>query len=89
MAEKKPLTHAAYALKRESRTAFRWLEIGMARIENDGTGSHHVYVDRLPVGGFTGRIHLSPIGVKPKDPEPKPQRPAEGQQPADEEEDFS
>jgi hypothetical protein len=74
MSEKKPLTHTAYAMKREGRTAFRWLEIGMARVEEDGNGHHHVYVDRLPVGGFNGRIHLSPIGVKP--PDPAPERPA-------------
>jgi len=75
MPEKKPLTHTAYAMKRESRTAFRWLEIGAARIESGG-GGHHVYVDRLPVGGFTGHIYLSPIGAKPPDPAPEPQRPA-------------
>jgi hypothetical protein len=81
MSDKKPLTHTAYALKREGRTAFRWLEIGAARIEDDGTGNHQVYVDRLPVGGFSGRIHLSPIGTKPPDPTPQPRRPDEA--PAD------
>jgi hypothetical protein len=79
MAEKKPPTHTAYALKRETRTAFRWLEIGMARIENDGSGNHDIYVDRLPVGGFNGHIHLSPIGVKPEVPtQTQPARPSDG-----------
>ena len=80
MSEKKPLTHTAYAMKRESRIAFRWLDIGTARIEEDGRGNHQVYIDRLPVGGFNGRIYLSPIGVKPPEPTPEPQRP---EQPVD------
>jgi len=42
MTEKKPLTHTAYAMKREGRTAYRWLEIGMARVEDDATGNHQV-----------------------------------------------
>jgi hypothetical protein len=80
MAEKKPLTHTAYALKRETRTVFRWLEIGMAHIENSGTGNHDIYVDRLPIGGFSGHIHLSPIGVTPNVPtQAQPVRPSDGE----------
>jgi hypothetical protein len=86
MSEKKPLTHTAYAAKRESRTAFRWLEIGMVRIEDDGRGNHQVYIDRLPVGGFNGRIHLSPIGEKPPDVTPEPQRPEQSVEGTGEEE---
>lgn len=86
MSEKKPLTHTAYAMKREGRTVFRWLEIGAARIEDEGRGHHQIYIDRLPVGGFNGRIHLSPIGVKP--PDPAPERPAGTPTAADPEEDL-
>ena len=72
----KPPTHAAYALRRESRQRSRYIEIGHARIENTGE-VHHIFLDRLPIGGFTGHVFLSPIGVKPADPEPQPERPSE------------
>lgn len=72
----KPPTHAAYALRRESRLRSRYIEIGHARIEKDGD-VHHIFLDRLPIGGFTGHVFLSPIGVKPLDPEPQPERPVE------------
>jgi hypothetical protein len=80
MAEKKPLTHIAYARKRETRTAFRWIEIGTARVESDTESGHHVYVDRLPIGGFTGHIYLSPIGVKPDELETQPHPPGQPSQ---------
>ncbi len=66
---KPPATHTAYVLKRETRTSGRWLEIGVANIESDGkNGVHHIYIDRLPVGGFGGNILLQPTGTKPADP---------------------
>lgn len=73
----KPLaSHTAYVLKRESRTSWRWLEIGTANIENDGkNGAHQVDIDRLPVFGFGGHIRLVPIGTKPPEPEAEPERP--------------
>ena len=77
MVEKKPLTHTAFAKKREGRNTFRWLEVGMATIECDGTGGHHIFVDRLPVGGFTGHIFLSPVGVRPDELQMQPQRPGQ------------
>jgi hypothetical protein len=77
MSEQKPLTHSAFAMKREGRAGYRWLEVGMARIESDGATGHHVYLDRMPIGGFTGHIYLSPAGVAPPVPEPLPQRPEE------------
>jgi hypothetical protein len=86
MTDKKPLTHTAYAFKREGRRTGRWVECGSARIESGGVPGHHVYLDRTPIGGYTGHIYLLPIGVKPDDPPPQPVRPAE--QPADDEEDF-
>jgi len=69
-------THAAYALRRESRAKSRYIEIGHARIEKTGD-VHHIFLDRLPTGGFTGHVFLSPIGIKPQDPEPQPERPSE------------
>jgi len=77
MAEKPP-THAAYALRRESRLRSRYIEIGHARIEKAGD-VHHLFLDRLPIGGFTGHIFLSPVGVKPPDPETQPERPTENE----------
>jgi hypothetical protein len=75
---KYPATHTAFALKRETRTSWRWLEIGGATIENDGrNGTHRVRLDRLPIGAFTGEFLLQPIGMKPPDPLPEPERPAE------------
>ena len=75
MVENSP-THAAYALRRESRQRSRYIEIGHARIEKAGD-VHHVFLERLPIGGFTGHVFLSPIGVKPADPAPHPERPGE------------
>jgi len=75
---KSPATHTAYVLKRETRTSGRWLEIGAANIDVDGkNGVHHISIDRLPVGGFGGHITLHPVGTKPPDPQPEPERPGE------------
>jgi hypothetical protein len=73
----KPPTHSAYALRRESRLRSRWIEIGRAHIEAEFNGVHHVFLYSLPIGGFTGHVYLSPIGVKPPDPEAQPERPSE------------
>jgi hypothetical protein len=35
----------------------------------------NVFLDRTPVGGFSGHIHLAVIGAKPPVVEPEPQRP--------------
>jgi hypothetical protein len=75
---KPPVTHTCYVLKRETRTSGRWLEIGTANIQRDGaSGGHHVYLDRLPIGGFGGHILLVPAGAKPPDPPTQPERPGE------------
>ena len=80
----KPSTHTAYALrrenpaeplKRERRSKGYWIEIGHASIESAGD-VHHVVLDRLPIGGFTGHVYLSPVGIKPPDPETEPARPS-------------
>jgi hypothetical protein len=68
-------THTAFAFKREGRKFGRWLEIGVARAEEDG--QIRVFLDRLPIGGFTGGVLLSPIGTVPEVPPPPPRRPGE------------
>jgi hypothetical protein len=82
MTEPKP-THTAYALRRESRAISRYIEIGnsdlRARCPHCATevpvGPQRVYLDRLPIGGFSGDVYLSPVGEQP--PNPKPERPGE------------
>ena len=70
-------THTAYTVKREGRKLkfMRWLEIGAAR--TDANGVVHVFLDRLPVGGFTGYVYLAPVGTPPPSADPQPQRPGE------------
>jgi hypothetical protein len=71
---KTPTRYEAFALRRASRILSRWIEIGHA--EGNGPGTiHHVFLDQLPIGGFTGHICLVPPGVAP--PEPGPERPIE------------
>ena len=70
-----PPTHTAFAFKREGRKFGRWLEIGVARAE--AGGSIRVFLDRLPIGGFSGGVLLSPIGTVPPLPEPPPRRPGD------------
>jgi hypothetical protein len=71
----KPPTHKAYAYRREGRRMRfgRWLEIGTGRDDEDG--AVHVFLDRMPIGGFTGYVYLAPIGTKPPITEPHPERP--------------
>ena len=65
-------THTAYAFRREGRKSGRWLEVGTARAE---TGNViRVFLDRLPIGGFTGGVLLSPVGAEPP---AEPLRPGE------------
>jgi hypothetical protein len=56
----KPFTHTAFALKREGkRQQFRrWLDIGVGRQNPDG--SFTGYLDRTPIGGWTGYVHFAP-----------------------------
>ena len=68
-------THTAFAFKREGRKFGRWLEIGVARAEEQGIIK--VFLDRLPIGGFTGGVLLAPLGVEPPLPEPPPRRPGQ------------
>ena len=68
-------THTAFAFKREGRKFGRWLEIGAARAEENG--QIKVFLDRLPIGGFTGGVLLAPVGTTPAILEPPPRRPGD------------
>jgi hypothetical protein len=74
MTDDRTPTHTAYALRREGKRLSRWLEIGKAHLEAESR-IIHVAIDRTPVGGFNGYVYLSPVGVKPPEPEPRPDRP--------------
>jgi hypothetical protein len=77
MVEKRaPDTHTAFAARRIGKKAqhVKWVEIGTGRA--DSGGIVHVFLDRLPIGGFTGYVRLSPSGAKPSI-EPVPQHPDE------------
>jgi hypothetical protein len=69
-------THTAYAFKREGKKFGRMLEVGTGRIDAE-RNRVHVFIDRLPVGGFTGYVMLSPIGEPPPVLEAQPQRPGQ------------
>jgi hypothetical protein len=79
MPDKQPPTHYAYALRRESRHRSRYIEIGHARISSTPEAVHHIVLDRLPIGGFTGDIYLSPVGIELPDPESQPERPSDNE----------
>lgn len=74
----KPRTHTAYTPQRVGKKLGRWLEVGTGRIDAAGVD---LFIDRLPVGGFTGFVRLVPNGALP--PEPKPQRPGDESEEAD------
>ncbi len=42
---------------------FRWLEAGLAVDRDDGTID--VWLDRMPVGGFSGHILVPPASKRP------------------------
>lgn len=69
-------THTAYGFRREGRKSGRWLEIGYARADST-TGNIKVFLDRLPIGGFTGGVLLTPAGQEPPPAEAAPQRPGQ------------
>jgi hypothetical protein len=72
-AKKKKPTHTAFAMKRLGRRFVRWLEIGSGRQNADG--SFQAFLDRTPLGGWTGAVYFAPIGSPP--PEPPPERTAQ------------
>jgi hypothetical protein len=73
-----PLTHTAFAFKREGRrfNSGRWIEVGVGRLDPERNAAF-VYLDRLPIGGFSGALQLVPLGETPHPPEPKPARPGQ------------
>jgi hypothetical protein len=82
--EPKARTHVAFTMQRIGKKIGRWLEVGSGRIDAEGV---HVFLDRLPVGGFTGYVRLTPHGKPPPLPQPQPRRPA-GPAGSGEEEEF-
>jgi hypothetical protein len=82
----KPMTHTAWAYHRvhtRRGASGYWLEVGKGRRGDEANGYEDaVYLDRTPIGGWTGAIRLRPIGAGPPAP-PPPQRPAQAQQPDD------
>jgi hypothetical protein len=74
-----PFTHTAWILKteliRKGRRVGRWIEEGVARVEQDGDICG-VYLHSLPIGGFDGRICLTKLGTSPPDVVQTPQRPS-------------
>jgi hypothetical protein len=74
--QKKKPTHTAYAMKRIGRKFVRWLEVGTGRQNEDG--SFQGFIDRTPIGGWTGAVYFAPIGSLP--PLPPPDRPDEREQ---------
>lgn len=73
---KQPHTHTAYAFRRQGKKAGHLLEVGSGRIDRD-RDIVHVFMDRQPIGGYTGYVVLSPHGVKPELPPVEPERPGD------------
>lgn len=71
----KPPARTAYVFKQEGKRPRqgRWLECGIGRLETDG--SINIYLDRVPVRGFSGIVHCPPVDGEP--PETEPQRPGD------------
>jgi hypothetical protein len=80
----KPRTHTAWAIQQQrvKRLVYtRVLEVGEGRIDENGA---HLFLDRLPLGGFSGYVKLLPKGVAPSPPPPTPSRPDEADDDAEE-----
>jgi hypothetical protein len=57
-------THTAYAFQRNGRKSGRLLEVGPARIDRE-CDVVHLFMNRQPIGGYTGYVVLYPIGQQP------------------------
>jgi hypothetical protein len=57
-------THTAWAFQRLGRKSGQLLEVGTGRIDADRNIAH-VFMNRQPIGGYTGYVVLAPIGTKP------------------------
>jgi hypothetical protein len=70
-------THTAWAFQRLGRKSGTLLEVGTGRIDADRNIAHF-YMNRQPIGGYTGYVVLAPIGVKPPAvSQVEPQRPGD------------
>src|SRR5271168_4438848 len=59
----------AYTRQRAGRRREKfgpWMEIGRGRVDADGTA--RVFLDRLPIGGFSGLVVLPLVGEMPPEP---------------------
>jgi hypothetical protein len=70
-------THTAYAFQRTGKKHGRLLEVGSGRIDRDRDIAH-VFMDRQPLGGYTGYVVLSPHGVKPSPSQMQPPHTSDG-----------
>jgi hypothetical protein len=57
-------THTAFAYQRLGRKSGRLLEVGPARIDRE-RDVVHLFMNRQPIGGYTGYVVLYPIGTEP------------------------
>jgi hypothetical protein len=64
MALGKNYTHTAYAYQRHGKRSGRLLEVGPARIDREGDVVH-LFMNRQPIGGYTGYVVLYPLGQQP------------------------
>jgi len=67
-------THTAYAYQRLGKKSGTLLEVGTGRIDHD-RNVVHVFMNRQPIGGYTGYVVLSPVGMKPPPAQLQPQHP--------------
>jgi hypothetical protein len=74
------MTHDRWLQKWEAGKFRGWRIVGEGRIETRADGGITVenFQELTTIGGWNGYTHLLPKGVKPKDPEPQPKRPAQG-----------
>jgi hypothetical protein len=86
MPEIKPPLRPVYIFKREGKrpNQGRWLECGGGRIEADG--SVQFFLDRIPVGGWSGHVMLPNEAGKLPETIDRPTRPGanDGEDEADE-----
>jgi hypothetical protein len=81
------MTHDLWLQKWEAGKFRGWRMVGEGRIETRADGSIVVenFQELTAIGGWNGYTQLLPKGMKPRDPEPQPKRPAHGEADDDEE----
>jgi hypothetical protein len=76
----KPFTHKAHIFKsegvRRGRRLGYWAHEGYGRDNPDG--SRFIYLHSMPIGGWDGRILLTPIGQPGPQPSESSLQPSEG-----------